>query len=106
MLTLGQIAAEVLHLIDQLALSWRSGDSLLLLGTTVAFIDWLKAYLTENQIDGIASLYVLADDIAQLGDNTIAKLALDTKIDEVLSDTDWVNLTQDSQFDKVVTIAL
>ncbi|MGM8871762.1 hypothetical protein ACS8E3_08750 [Psychrobacter sp. 2Y5] len=91
---------------DQLALTWRSGDSLILLGTTVAFIDWLTAYLTENQIEGIANLYALADDISQLDDNTITKLTLQTKIDAVLGDADWVKLTQDHRFDKVVTIAL
>ena len=91
---------------DQLALTWRRGDSLLLLGSTVAFIDWLKAYLNEKEIVGITAIYALAADISQLGDNTAVKLNLETKIDEILSDTQWVELTQESQFDKVVTISL
>lgn len=91
---------------DQLALTWRRGDSLLLLGSTVAFIDWLKAYLNENEIVGISAIYALADDISQLGETTTAKLNLETKIDKVMSDVEWVKLTQDSQFDKVVTISL
>lgn len=91
---------------DQLALTWRRGDSILLLGTTVAFIDWLKAYLAEKDIEGVTSIYALADDISQLGDDTATKLNLKTKISASLTDAEWVKLTQDSQFDKVVTIAL
>lgn len=91
---------------EQLALTWRRGDSLLLLGTTIAFIDWLKAYLNENEIVGIAAIYALADDISQLDDNTKDKLNLETKIDKILTDGEWVELTLDSQFDKVVTISL
>lgn len=91
---------------EQLALTWRSGDSLLLLGTTVAFIDWLQAHLEESEIVEIAAIYALAADVAQLGDPTVTKLNLDTKIDTLLTDTQWVKLTQDPTFDKVVTIAL
>ncbi len=91
---------------DQLALTWQRGDSLLLLGTTVAFIDWLSAYLKENEITGVTAIYALADDVSQLGDDTATKLKLDTKITQLLSDMEWVKLTQDAQFDKVVTISL
>ncbi|MBP6496645.1 MAG: hypothetical protein KA291_09225 [Psychrobacter sp.] len=94
---------------EQMALSWQAGDNLLLLGTTVAYIDWLNAYLgdIENmQIETIAGIYALADDVAQLHENTVAKLNLTTKLTGILSDTEWVTMTQDSRFDKVVTIAL
>lgn len=91
---------------EQMAQTWRAGDSIILLGATAAFIDWLNAYLEDNDIDGIASIYALADDVAQLGDHTNAQLNLNTKLTAVLSDTEWVTLTQDPQFDKVVTIAL
>lgn len=91
---------------DQLALTWRHGDSLMLLGSTAAFIDWLTAYLKENEITGIASIYALSADLSQLDEATTAKLKLDNKVDAVLSDTEWVKLTQDSSFDNVVTIAL
>ena len=91
---------------EQMAQTWRAGDSIILLGATAAFIDWLNAYLEDNDIDGIASIYALGDDVAQLGDHTKAKLNLNTKLTAVLSDAEWVTLTQDPQFDKVVTIAL
>lgn len=91
---------------QQIALTWRVGDSLILLGATVAFIDWLNAYLGDADIEGVNSIYALAEDVAQLSDNTQAKLNLDTKLTDILTDNEWVALTQDKQFDKVVTVAL
>jgi len=91
---------------EEMSRTWRTGDSILLLGSTPAFIDWLNAYLNDSDIDGIAGIYALADDIAQLTTNTTGKLNLETKLTAVLTDAEWVNLTQSSQFDKVVTIAL
>ncbi len=91
---------------EEMSRTWRTGDSILLLGSTPAFIDWLNAYLNDSDIDGIAGIYALADDIAQLTVNTTGKLNLETKLTAVLTDAEWVNLTQSSQFDKVVTIAL
>lgn len=90
----------------QLALTWRVGDSLILLGATVAFIDWLNAYLEDADIKGIKNIYALAEDVAQLSDNTQAKPTLNTKLTDILTDNEWVSLTQDKQFDNVVTIAL
>lgn len=94
---------------EQMALSWQAGDSILLLGTTVAFIDWFNAYLVdiENmEIETIAGIYALADDVSQLHENTAAKLNLAAKLTGILSDAEWVAMTQNSRFDKVVTIAL
>ncbi len=94
---------------EQMALSWQTGDSILLLGTTVAFIDWFNAYLgdIENmEIETIAGIYALANDVAQLHENTAAKLNLAAKLTGILSDAEWVAMTQESRFDKVVTIAL
>ena len=91
---------------EEISRTWHNGDSIVLLGTTVAFIDWLSAYLNDNEIDGITAIYALTDDVAQLSANTTGKLNLDTKLTGVLTDAEWVNLTQDRQFDKVVTIAL
>ena len=91
---------------DEMSRTWHSGDSIILLGTTVAFIDWLDAYLGDIEIENIASIYALADDISQLSVNTTDKLELSTKLSGVLTDDEWVSLTQDTQFDKVVTIAL
>ncbi|PKH79268.1 hypothetical protein [Psychrobacter sp. 4Bb] len=91
---------------EEMSRTWRTGDSILLLGSTPAFIDWLNAYLNDSDIDGIAGIYALADDIAQLTANTTGKLNLETKLTAILTDAEWVNLTQSSQIDKVVTIAL
>ncbi|ALF58731.1 hypothetical protein [Psychrobacter urativorans] len=90
----------------EMALTWRAGDSIVLLGTTVAFIDWLNAYVEDGDIQGIASIYALSDDVAQLSANTATQLNLDKKLTKLLTDNEWVQLTQDPQFDKVVTIAL
>lgn len=90
---------------EEMALSWRTGDSIILLGATVAFIEWLNAYLSDSDITGVAGIYALADDVAQLSDNTMAKLNLQAKLTDILTDDKWVTMTQDPRFDKVVTIA-
>lgn len=90
----------------EMSLSWRDGDSILLLGTTVAYIDWLNAYLADSDIDGVKAIYALADDVAQLSANTIAALDADAKFTDILTDAEWVTLTRSEQFDKVVTISL
>lgn len=92
--------------VDEMSRTWHSGDSIVLLGTTVAFIDWLDTYLGDINIEDIAGIYALADDISQLSVDTTDKLRLPSKLSGVLTDNEWVNLTQDKQFDKVVTIAL
>ncbi|WP_350557837.1 hypothetical protein [Psychrobacter sp. CAL346-MNA-CIBAN-0220] len=99
------------HSVEEMALTWRAGDSILLLGATVAFVEWLNAYLGDGDIEGIAGIYALADDVAQLSANTTAKLKLNAKLTDILTDSEWVRLTQDTnideaKFDKVVTIAL
>lgn len=99
---------------EQMASTWRAGDSIILLGTTVAFIDWFNAYLEDLEhieTKDVAAIYALAEDVAQLNDNTAAKLNLSAKLTAVLSDDEWVALTQNTHasgaiFDKVVTIAL
>ncbi|WLP95673.1 hypothetical protein [Psychrobacter sp. M13] len=90
----------------EMAMTWRAGDSIILLGSTVAFIDWLNAYLNDADIEDIKAIYALADDVAALGVNTTAKLSLSAKLKALLTDNEWVALTQDDAFDKVVTIAL
>lgn len=91
---------------EEMSRTWRTGDSVILLGSTVAFIDWFNAYLGDSDMQGIAAIYALAEDVAQLTAKTSAKLNLDAKLSGLLTDIEWVNLTQDNQFDKVVTIAL
>ena len=99
---------------EQMASTWHAGDSIILLGTTVAFIDWFNAYLGDLEsieIEDIAAIYALTEDVAQLSVDTTAKLNLTTKLTAILSDDEWVALTQNThangaKFDKVVTIAL
>lgn len=99
---------------EQMASTWRAGDSIILLGATVAFIDWFNAYLGDLEsieIEDIAAIYALTEDIAQLSDDTTAKLNLTSKLTAILSDSEWVAMTQNThangaKFDKVVTIAL
>ena len=90
----------------EIALTWRAGDSIILLGSTVAFVDWLNAYLNDADIEDIKAIYALSDDIAALGENTTAKLSLSAKLTAILTDAQWVKLTLNNEFDKVVTIAL
>lgn len=98
----------------EMSLSWRDGDSILLLGTTVAYIDWLNAYLADSDIEGVKAIYALADDVAQLSThistnisaNTTAALNRNAKFTDILTDAEWVTLTRSEQFDKVVTISL
>ncbi|MBI0425224.1 hypothetical protein [Psychrobacter sp. NG27] len=91
---------------EEMSRTWRKGDSIMLLGTTAAFIDWLNAYLNEHDIEHIAGIYALGDDVAQLTTSATDKLSLETKLTRILTDAEWVTLTQDSQFDKVVMITL
>ena len=99
---------------EQMTLTWHAGDSIILLGTTVAFIDWFNAYLgdlEDIEIEDVAAIYALAEDVAQLDKNTVTKLNLGDKLTAILSDGEWVAMTQDTdingaKFDKVVTIAL
>lgn len=95
---------------SEMARTWQAGDSIVLLGSTVAFVAWLDAYLNDADITGVKAIYALQQDVAQLGDDTAAKLKLDSKLTALLTDAQWVDLTlnayQNSKFDKVVTIAL
>lgn len=90
----------------EMARTWRAGDSIILLGNTVAFIDWLQAYINETDIQDIAAIYGLVADVTALGDHAATALKLDGKLAALLTDNDWVTLTQDQQFDKIVTIVL
>ncbi|MBE0406162.1 hypothetical protein ACT3TI_02125 [Psychrobacter sp. AOP22-C1-22] len=114
MATLYQLHSKIDTLrrsVEEMSRTWCKGDSIVLLGTTVAFIDWFDAYLGDSEIQGITGIYALADDVAQLTTNTRAKLNLEAKLSCILTDSEWVKLTQNANvsnagFDKVVTIAL
>lgn len=82
---------------------WHAGDAILLMGDTVAFIDWLKAYLDDYDIQKISGIYALSTDVQRLGENTVGKLHLDAKLSAQLDDSQWVELTQSAN--KVITLS-
>ena len=98
--------------IRQLAKLWQTDDKLLLLADSIAYIDWLHAYVDEHNFDAdgdenlskldINQLYVLAEDLELLAETTISNLNLTDKKVQVLSQDDWVKLTL--EVDKVVTL--
>lgn len=94
---------QLKHGVDQMAKLWQRGDSILLLGSCACYIDWLSAYLADAPITDVTAIYALKEDIDHLADSAVGHLDSFT---QVLSDTDWVNLSQNAQFDKVITIAL
>lgn len=130
MSTLYQLHGNLVSLkqhIDTLAMTWQPQDSLLLLGETVAYLDWLEAYIADSEMPQttLSRLYVLQSDIDALSPTTKQYLNLASKACQVLSDSDWVALTLSTyetastvlaspaphtvdtkpQFDKIVTIA-
>lgn len=129
MSTLYQLHGNLVSLkqhIDTLAITWQPQDSLLLLGETVAYLDWLEAYIADSEMPQttLSRLYVLQSDIDALSPTTKQYLNLSSKACQVLSDNEWVALTLSTyetastdlvnsaphtvdtkpQFDKIVTI--
>lgn len=111
MATLFQIYAPMNSLkamVREMAQLWHPGDSLLLMADSAAYFSWLSVYIDdlnqdeefESRIDGIDAIYVLADDIEALNDS--AKLNSDFSKVNVISDQQWVKLTQ--EVDRVITL--
>ncbi|WP_227430627.1 hypothetical protein [Psychrobacter sp. I-STPA6b] len=120
MTTLFQFHSTIDRLQDdiyQLATLWRHGDKLLLLGDSIAYIDWIIAYIDEIKINEIdtkeslsnfdidttTALYVRVQDVEQLDNNTVSMLELEKKGIHLLDNQDWVELTL--QVDKVITLS-
>lgn len=113
--------------IKTLAMTWQPQDSILLLGETVAYLDWLEAYIADSELpqSALSRLYLLEADIEALSPTTQQYLNLSSRACQVLSDSDWVALSLSRyetispvltapssqtfetkpQFDKIVTIA-
>lgn len=113
--------------IKTLAMTWQPQDSILLLGETVAYLDWLEAYIADSELpqSALSRLYLLEADIEALSPTTKQYLNLSSRACQVLSDSDWVALSLSQyettrpelttaasqtfeakpQFDKIVTIA-
>lgn len=90
---------------------WQAGDAMILLGETVAYVDWLTAYVDEMQYDeelehritDIGAIYILTDDLDKL--DNVAKSQVDFAIRDlckVIDDEKWIALTQSAK--RVVTI--
>lgn len=126
MTTLFQLHSSIDKLkpqLRELAKLWQPQDKLLLLGETLAYVDWLIAYADEINsdeeeeyslsftIDQTAdqnkthtSLYALTQDVEQLPTHTQNILGLSKEVSKLtlLSDDEWVALTL--AVDKVVTL--
>lgn len=95
-------------LVKELSVLWKSGDHILLLGEAAGYLDWFKALIddvnsddeSESEISDIAGWFALSEDINCLNDS--AKLHLDLSQMTLLTDTQWVALTQ--KVDRVVTL--
>lgn len=102
MRTLYQIHADMTTLksrIKQLEPLWQQGDGLLLLGNTLAYLDWLEAYLSESDLGGITNiehLYALKSDFETLDQTTQQLLQLSSRGCQLLTDEQWVAITVSS----------
>ena len=99
MRTLYQIHADMTSLksrIKQLEPLWHKGDGVLLLGETLAYLDWLEAYLSESDIGGMANiehLYALKSDFDALDPSTQRLLNMSSRRCQLLTDEQWVAIT-------------
>ena len=93
------------HSVEEMARTWCRGDRIVLLGATVAYIDWLQVYLTACEIDDISEIYALQSDIDALSETTKEKLKLENKPIVILTDSEWVTAIHHPQFAKVVTMS-
>ncbi|WP_201532571.1 hypothetical protein [Psychrobacter ciconiae] len=93
------------HVIDIKA-TWQVGDSILLLGDTAVFIDWLGEYLSDVDIRGVSAIYALKEDIDALPEAIKSQIDL-ARFTDLLTDSDWTELcTANTDIDKVVTVCL
>ena len=92
--------------VARLAQTWQAGDSMVLLGATIAYIDWLQMRMDEQDLNDCHAMYALEQDISALDEHTRERLKLHDKVTTILSDQAWVALTQDPQFSQVISIAL
>lgn len=96
---------DLRHSIEEMGRTWCRGDYIILLGATVAYIDWLQVYLTECEIDAISEIYALQSDIDALSEHTKKTLKLENKPIVILTDSEWVTTIHHPQFTKVVTLS-
>lgn len=111
----GNLAA-IKQQVKALEMLWQPFDSIVLLGETVAYLDWIEAYIADSTINEVRKVYVLQADLDALDSHTQHLLDMSEKRCQIITDDDWVkltlpikesdNVTDDWQvFDKVVTLA-
>lgn len=91
--------------VARLAQMWQAGDCILLLGASVAYIDWLQMAMDAEALTDCQAIYALEQDINALDEQTVSRLKLQDKA-TIISDSTWVDLTLDAQFQQVISIAL
>ncbi|GAA0314020.1 hypothetical protein [Psychrobacter aestuarii] len=92
--------------VAHMASTWQAGDSILLLDASAAYIDWLQMSMNEHDLADCHAFYALEQDINALDAQTLERLKLHDKLTQTLSDSAWVDLTQDAQFQQIISIAL
>lgn len=100
MSTLFQLHTDLAHLstqINQINKLSKIDDSLLLMGETLALLDWIMPNLEK-----ISEVYGLENDWQNLNETTQNNMQYRSKI-QLISDEKWVQLSQ--KHDKIVTIS-
>ncbi len=119
MATLFQLHSDLANLNRQLTTIsnyWQAGDGVLLMGQTIAFIDWVYDYYchqspirdsddSDTIIATVTTIkfYALQADFNILAKHTQASVQ-QTNFVQFISDKEWVALT--NSYDKIVTINL
>lgn len=96
MRTLFQVHADMTSLksrIKQLEPLWQPQDGILLLGETLAYLDWLEAYLAETDGLHVEYLFALQSDFEALDEHTRRLLNISSRRCELITDQQWVALT-------------
>ncbi len=120
MATFFQLHSDLANLNRQLATIanyWQAGDGVLLMGQTVAFIDWVYDYYCHqspivksdsddskvDKVDTVTTIkfYALQADFEVLTAQTQASIQ-QTDFVQFISDKEWVALT--NSYDKIMTI--
>ncbi len=119
MATFFQLHSDLANLNRQLSTItnyWQAGDGVLLMGQTVAFIDWVYDYYChqspivksdsdtdDSKVDTVTTIkfYALQADFEVLTAQTQASIQ-QTDFVQFISDKEWVALT--NSYDRIVTI--
>lgn len=99
MRTLYQIHADMTTLksrIKQLEPWWQPNDGVLLLGDTLAYLDWFEAYIADSDLNDLKHCYALQSDFDALSTTTQRLLNMSSRRCQLINDEQWVALTVSS----------